>query len=331
MVHVWLRFHLRVRKQACLRIPESPVLEIGLSKIKNLAGPLPGSGLLCPLNLGFLGAPDGFWNRSNFAVVAGGGGGRGCSSPAGCRPQQASPGYPCSVVPRYVAVHHYHLSRRRFIPDIPVSSSPRPPRPCHPKLPCPQLPATVTPALAPDATSAGPPFTWGQTRLVATSRPGPCLPSRLSQRRPQPSQARCGAGCLGGTGGGGHAARSGGGEGARRRRRRRRQRQRRRWRRRRQRRALRGAEPRGAAAEEEREEDAEHAGGCGPGRSEARRAQGAGSGRHLPRAPRLRWRRRGRGARSPRGRAARVRAEKPCGPGELTRRSAGPGTAYGER
>lgn len=271
----------------------------------------------------------GFGTEATLQLLLGVGGGRGCSSPAGCRPHQASPGYPCSVIPRYVAVHHYHLSSRRFIPDIPVSSSPRPPRPCHPKPPCPQLPATVTPALAPDATSAGPPFTWGQTRLVATSRPGPCLPSRLSQRRPQPSQARCGAGCLGGTGGGGHAARSGGGEGARRRRRRRRQR--RRWRRRRQRRALRGAEPRGAAAEEEREEDAEHAGGCGPGRSEARRAQGAGSGRRLPRAPRLRWRRRGRGALSPRGRAARVRAEKPRGPGELTRRSAGPGTAYGER
>lgn len=178
--------------------------------------------------------------------------------------------------------------------------------------PCPQLPATVTPALALDAAAAGPPFTWGQTRLVATSRPGPCLPSRLSQRRPQPSQARCGAGCLGGTGGGGHAARSGGGEGARRRRRRR-------WRRRRQRqrqrRARRGAEPRGAAAEEEREEDAEHAGGCRPARSEARRAQGAGSGRRLLRAPRLRWRRRrrGRGAPSPRGRAGRARADNPAG------------------
>lgn len=173
-----------------MRIPESPVLEIGLSKIKSLAGPLPGSGLLCPLNLGFLGVPDGFWNRSNFAVVAGGGGGRGCSSPAGCRPHQASPGYPCSVTPRYVAIHHYP-SRRRFIPNIPVSSSPRPPRSCHPKPPCPQLPATVTPALAPDATSADPRLPGAKRDLSPPRVLGPASPPGC--RNGAPSPARPGA------------------------------------------------------------------------------------------------------------------------------------------
>ena len=65
----------------------------------------------------------GFGTEATLQLLLGVGGGRGCSSPAGCRPHQASPGYPCAVIPRYVAVHHYHLSSRRFIPDMPVSST----------------------------------------------------------------------------------------------------------------------------------------------------------------------------------------------------------------
>lgn len=146
-------------------------------------------------------------DRGNFVVVSGGRGEGGCLSPACCHPHQASPGYLCSVSLPIITSFQTEGSSQTSLPPLP----PGLPDPVTP--PCPQLPATVTPALALDAAAAGPSFTWGQTRLVATSRPGPCLPSRLSQRRPQPSQARCGAGCLGGTGGGGHAARSGRGEG----------------------------------------------------------------------------------------------------------------------